>query len=1171
MQPLNLTIAQALQQAIAHQKAGRVQEAEKLYRAILHAQPRHPDANHNIGILAIQMDKVDQALPFLKTALEVNAEVGQYWLSFIDALIKAGNHESARQVLKQGKERGLAGVEVDRLAHQLGVGSSQSQSASDLAPAVKLRESGRYQQAVLWLEDWISTHGNDPEALAHLAHVHLLLNGEEAAQEKLNQAVLIAPDIPVVQRNIARLYLKQKKIADALAAAFKVYQMEPQHYENRLVLVSALVLSGQDTKAMELIEEIIRDKDDCAEAYFNRALLKMREKNIKEALTDCNKAISLKSHMSQFWVISATLHHQDNNLPQAISSLEQALILEPENTTYMIILGEYKRQSDDVEGALALLTKAVEREPGNATAWTNYGVVLQQAERQDEAKRAYKKVLELSPDVAEVHNNLGIMAINDSNWEEALQCFEKAVSLVPQRVDFLKNKGAAYKKLGRTNEFIDTCTKALYIQPDSMETHRSLGMAFKEIGQNKKALTHFKEALKLLPEAPGDLIKIGNALCEEEKSYAVNHPINKQAKSNMGALCVAESDPESALTEAEWLNEIIKGKEAIERGEVKEYYSTERMLNKYSQKKDSSSGNEYLRILLFQPPIWKIAEPGTEPFSPESGGPPADQEFIQKIDTDSISASYGLLSIAAQILDTGREVLILNMSNFTWPEVEKIVHYLDGPDLVGISCATYNLKGVRELSKLIRDTHPKTRIVIGGSHPTALPAETLQHFQAVDSVVIGEGELTFIEIIKRLENNLSIQGVAGTVWRNNQNVIQLGPPRERIQDIDSLIPPHDYFPVHMLLTTRGCPFNCTFCGSHSLWGSKVSVNSTEYVLQNLERIAVYKNVKILKVKDETFTATRKRALAICSGIMERKLNFIWSCDARVDTLDEEVLRTMRLAGCQRISLGVESGSPDILKAINKKTSPEKVINATRMARKFGFQIRFYMMAGNRGETPETFLQSLKLIHEAQPNLFSFCYFSILPGTEEFEIYKKEKGATPEFYFDDNYSGGAHGFPDYLSETTQDIIKLWIEGYAKSSGFKFYNIGEYEEILDRLDGLHSAHMDLAGAYMREGLMEPAEYHIRKAMEKNYPLLGVALNSLACIAASRGNMALLYTYLSQAAKTSKDNIITENIKRYRAWIESGESHGGQELRLLVHNSFPIDLDFQQPYLPASIRLP
>jgi len=164
-----LTIDQALQQAVANHHAGNLKAAEELYRAILATAPGHPDANHNLGVLAVQLNQAVVGLPYLKNALEANPKHAQYWLSYIDALIKAGQTDNARQVLQQGRQIGLSGDPVDVLEQQLStIEKATEQNAAQLASAISLREVGNYKEAQIWLKDWLDGHPEDVEALSLL-------------------------------------------------------------------------------------------------------------------------------------------------------------------------------------------------------------------------------------------------------------------------------------------------------------------------------------------------------------------------------------------------------------------------------------------------------------------------------------------------------------------------------------------------------------------------------------------------------------------------------------------------------------------------------------------------------------------------------------------------------------------------------------------------------------------------------------------------------------------------------------------------------------------------------------------------------------------------------------------------------------------------------------------
>ncbi len=195
------------------------------------------------------------------------------------------------------------------------------------------------------------------------------------------------------------------------------------------------------------------------------------------------------------------------------------------------------------------------------------------------------------------------------------------------------------------------------------------------------------------------------------------------------------------------------------------------------------------------------------------------------------------------------------------------------------------------------------------------------------------------------------------------------------------------------MTSRGCPWQCTFCGAETSWGRGFRAHSIDYVLDALESALGKLPVKMIQIKDDTFTTNKKRVIDLCRGMRERGLSFAWSCDTRVDVLNEELLREMRLAGCERLSLGVESGSQRILDAIEKKITVDDIVEATQMAKKYGVQVRFYMMLGNRGDTAETFQETLDFLERAQPHQYIFSCLSIYPGTHRFS--RRRRGGLAE--------------------------------------------------------------------------------------------------------------------------------------------------------------------------------
>lgn len=475
-----LTIDQALQLAVDHHRSGRLLDAEKLYRAILQVQPKHPDANHNIGVLAVGVGQTAAALPFFKAALEANSQHGQFWLSYIDALMRVGQTDNARQVIATARSHGLQDEALGKFDAQLPPTVEKADSSpltptvnthdgmDPLAPAIAARESGRYAEAITWLDQWLTAHANDTAALALFTHVLLLDKQDDRAAVVIQRAIQIAPDSPPVQRNHARLLLKRQQSEAALQTAQAAQRADSDNPESWLLLAAALGANQRDAEALPLINRALQARPNYAEAFANRALLKLRAKDPSGALADAEQALTLKPHLTQVWALTASLRYQARNLPGAIAALRKAQELEPGNVGYMVDLGEFLRQNNQVDAAIALLAKATATDPGKYTAWVNYGTALQEAGRIDEAKAAYTQALAIQPQSAEIASNLGLLAKNEGNWEEAEARFRQAIALNPDFAEAHSNLGSTLSDLGRLEE-----AEAIYRQAIAIKPHYS--------------------------------------------------------------------------------------------------------------------------------------------------------------------------------------------------------------------------------------------------------------------------------------------------------------------------------------------------------------------------------------------------------------------------------------------------------------------------------------------------------------------------------------------------------------------------------------------------------------------------------------------------------------------------------------------------------------------------
>ena len=365
---------------------------------------------------------------------------------------------------------------------------------------------------------------------------------------------------------------------------------------------------------------------------------------------------------------------------------------------------------------------------------------------------------------------------------------------------------------------------------------------------------------------------------------------------------------------------------------------------------------------------------------------------------DVIVPPIGMYYIGSVLKANHYDVEILNWSrmNGTPEDIEKIL-LEKKPDIIGFSVLQANRWGGIEIARIAKQIHPKVKIVFGGVTPTFLWKHFLTHFSEIDFVVIGEGEYTFLNLVKFLENNKEHhpKDIRGIAFRKDGKAVRTA-FADPIHHIDALPVPAKYFEYQHLSLTRGCPGKCKFCGSPKFWGPKVRSHSVEYFIDELERL-YKKGTNFFYFSDDTFSVDKKRVIEICKKILEKGMNIKWVAISRVNYMSEDILYWMRKAGCIQISYGVESGSKKIRNLLNKKISTDDIEKAFAMTLKYGILPRAYFIYGCPGETHQTISETIDLIKKIKPLVIHFFVLSLFPGTHLYEDYKKKMNLTDDIW------------------------------------------------------------------------------------------------------------------------------------------------------------------------------
>ena len=365
---------------------------------------------------------------------------------------------------------------------------------------------------------------------------------------------------------------------------------------------------------------------------------------------------------------------------------------------------------------------------------------------------------------------------------------------------------------------------------------------------------------------------------------------------------------------------------------------------------------------------------------------------------DVIVPPIGIYYVGALLKENHYDVEVLNWYNIN-ETPEKIATILRSkkPDVIGFSILQANRWGGIEIARIAKQIDPKVKIVFGGISATFLWEHFLTHFPEIDFVVIGEGEYTFLNLVRCIEKgeDSQIDNIKGIAFKKNGKTFKTE-PAEPIKDLDKLPIPAKYFEYRHLSLTRGCPGKCNFCGSPKFWGPKVRFHSADYFVEELEWL-YKKGIHSFYFSDDTFSVNKNYVIAICKKILEKNLKIVWMAISRVNYMSEDIVSWMRKAGCIQISYGVESGSPKIRGFLNKKITNSQIERAFAITSKYGILARAYFIYGCPGESRETIQETSNLIRNVKPLVVHFFALSIFPGTFLYTEYKKKFNVTDDIW------------------------------------------------------------------------------------------------------------------------------------------------------------------------------
>lgn len=363
----------------------------------------------------------------------------------------------------------------------------------------------------------------------------------------------------------------------------------------------------------------------------------------------------------------------------------------------------------------------------------------------------------------------------------------------------------------------------------------------------------------------------------------------------------------------------------------------------------------------------------------------------------------GLAILAAVARQNNYKVAIIDGAALNLNSDEIIEKILElNPKYVGLTAVTISIFNAMEIAKKLKEKTNSIKIILGGPHITAAPYDTFKKFETlIDIAVIGEAEITLIELLYALEKNKNLKNIKGLIYKKNNKVVTT-PPRGFIANLDTLpIPAWDLLPnlakyycppVHtlkrvpaaLLVTSRGCPGQCIFCDK-KVFGRRYRWHSPGYILNLMKILKKDYGIKEIQFRDDNILVNRQGLRKLCQLMIKEKLDIIWSCAGRIDMVDSEILNLMKKAGCWQIWYGIESGSDKVLKIIRKDITVNNIKKAIYWTHKAGISPAGFFMIGMPSETEKDIKKTIGLSLELPLDEFHISHLTPFPGSELYTI------------------------------------------------------------------------------------------------------------------------------------------------------------------------------------------
>ncbi len=383
-------------------------------------------------------------------------------------------------------------------------------------------------------------------------------------------------------------------------------------------------------------------------------------------------------------------------------------------------------------------------------------------------------------------------------------------------------------------------------------------------------------------------------------------------------------------------------------------------------------------------------------------------------DGEESVTGWGVLVLAAVAKQRGHEVAIVDAKGggITLEEATERVAALR-PDVLGVSATTISIGNGARIAAAVKEKMPHVTTVVGGPHVSAVPEATLAAFPEFDFGVSGEGEVAFFALLDALASGGATGMLQGVVGRDADGAVHATCRAPYLDDLDSLpFPawellgdafPHRFgpsifnyrcTPVATIVSSRGCPFSCTFC-DRSTSGKLGRYHSVEYVMEMCHMLAA-RGTRHVLFYDDLFTVKKKRVLELCEAMIRAELPFSWSCNSHPNLLDLPTMKLMKRAGCWQIAYGVESGSQRVLNVVKHEVKLPRLRETLRLTREAGIRAKGYLMLGHPTETVESLEETRTFLADVDLDVAQVTKFTPYPGTPAYATIQQYGSFTEDW-------------------------------------------------------------------------------------------------------------------------------------------------------------------------------